>query len=97
MEKASYKTIGVFANWYAMVENRDNENILMFKAVDDAFTAGYLSMENYVCTITGDINDVKESSFSIPIDKVDLLLPNWVEILTVNTEFLGIYILKVEL
>ena len=62
MNKLSYKTIGVFANWYAMVETINNENIL-FQAVDDAFTAGYLSMENYLCTLTGDIMTLKNPHF----------------------------------
>ena len=55
MNKPSFKNICVFANWYAIDENNDRADSFKLKDVDDAFTAGYLSMENYVCIITGDI------------------------------------------
>ena len=91
MTKASYKTIGVFASWYALDEDSRSENSLIFKDVNYAFRAGYCGMENYIGTITGHINNVKESSFSIPADKISSLLPNWMESLSIDTEFVQMF------
>ena len=44
MTKASYKTIGVFASWYALDEDSRSENSLVFKDVNYAFRAGYCGM-----------------------------------------------------
>ena len=42
----------------------------------------------YVRTINADLIDVQEASFSIPANVIDTVLPNWVELLTVDTEFM---------
>ena len=76
--KESYKLIGVFANWFVLMDDTDDpsilaftplddilaftplddilafsplDDILAFTPLDDIFTAGYLSMENYMLTI----------------------------------------------
>ena len=43
--KESYKLIGVFANWFVIMDDTDDPSILAFTPLDDIFTAGYLSME----------------------------------------------------
>ena len=91
MNKPSFKNICVFANWYAIDENNDRADILKFKAVDYAFTAGYLSMENYVCTITGDISEVQETSFYISSNELESSLPNWKDVLSLVSDFFEFY------
>ena len=49
--KESYKLIGVFANWFLIMDDTDDPSILAFTPLDDIFTTGYLSMENYMLTI----------------------------------------------
>ena len=92
MEKDSHKKIGVFSNWYAMTANsfEQSESSKTFCDVNKAFKAGYLPMSYYVSTITGDLQDICESSFTISSDKLTSLLPNWNEIMTVETEFLHV-------
>ena len=77
MGKDSFKKIGVFANWYARNDSIITEDTLPFKSVDDIFVGGYVSMENYVCTIISELNDVQESSFSIPMKDITCALPDW--------------------
>ena len=76
MGKDSFKKIGVFANWYARKDNIAGET-LQFKSVDDIFVGGYISIENYVCTIISELNDVQESSFSISTEDIMRVLPDW--------------------
>ena len=63
------------------------ESSKVFTDVNNAFKAGYLSMSHYVSTITGDLQDVDESSFTISTDKLTSLLQNWNDIMSVDTEF----------
>ena len=86
MGKPTYRNIAVFANWYAMDDSNDTENIT-FKSVDTSFYAGYISMENYICTLSGDVNDIQESSFSISTRAIESSLPNWADMLSVVSEF----------
>ena len=55
MSKDSFRTIGCFANWYSGVyditSTSNSANILPFKPLN-IITIGYLSMENYVGTVS---------------------------------------------
>ena len=94
MEKETYKLIGVLANWYARFDIPDNEemqDMVSFTPLNNVFKTGYLSMDHYVCKIKdSDLihNPNEEVSFSISVNVIRLLLPNWEEELTMNTEFL---------
>ena len=58
----SKNTIGVFANWF---QAKEETSKIHFYPVD-AFTVGYLSMENYISTIDESfLNDDENSSFCI--------------------------------
>ena len=45
-------------------------------------------MENYICTINANLIDVQEASISIPANEIGTVLPNRVDLLTVDTEFM---------
>ena len=84
--KESYKLIGVFANWFVIMDGTDD--ILAFTPLDDIFTAGYLSMENYMLTIPdANLIDVEGASFAISANMIAEILPNWNELITVQSEF----------
>ena len=48
--KDSYKTIGVYANYYALFDPEIND-IIPFESLDSFFTTGYAPMENFVCLV----------------------------------------------
>ena len=95
--KESYKLIGVFANWFVIMDDTDDpsilaftplDDILAFTPLDDIFTAGYLSMENYMLTIPdANLIDVEGDSFVISANMMAEILPNWNELITVQSEF----------
>ena len=86
--KESYKLIDVFANWFVLMDDTDDPSILAFTPLDDIFTAGYLSMENYMLTIPdANLIDVEGASFAISANMIAEILPNWNELITVQSEF----------
>ena len=53
LSKESYKSIGVYANWFQGTRTLNNQdaNEVSFKPVDLVFTPGYLPMSHYVASI----------------------------------------------
>ena len=78
MTKPSFKTIGVFANWFEGTNYEEIADTVKFKPLDLLFTPGYLSMEHYVCCINDSflVFD-KDFSFSAPTDLLANVLPKW--------------------
>ena len=73
LTKNSYKTIGVFANWYIGVysDSSNADQVLPFRPLEDVFTVGYLPMEQYVGTISDDcLVSMAPFSFGILYDEV---------------------------
>ena len=78
MTKESVKNIGVLANWFqGTKQGRTIADLVAFKHVN-VFTAGYISMENYV----GKIDDSslvghEEYAFCLPVAFLNEILPQW--------------------
>ena len=63
------------------------KDAISFQPLDHAFTPGYLSMENYVATISNSILIKGSASlFAIPIESMQKLLPQWSNKLTFDME-----------
>ena len=69
LTKDSYKSISAFANWFARQDCND-PGLVKFTPLENVFTVGYISMENYLCTIP-DTNpvEIESASFAIPANK----------------------------
>ena len=80
LSKESFKSIGVYANWFQGTHALDNQiaDTVSFKPVKFSFTPGYLSMANYVATIN-DATLVENAHFSfcIPVAILKTVLPRW--------------------
>ena len=89
--KDSFKTIGVFANYFARYEIMNNENDkIHFRPLDLVFTAGYLSMEHFVTTIdetSVHASDQDGASFAIPASNMAEHIPQWVDLMSRISEF----------
>ena len=89
LTKDSYKSIGAFANLFSLVEC-DNPELLTFTPLKDVFTAGYISMKKYVCTIPdANLMTTESASFALPSNMLVEDLDNWKEMLTEQSEFLA--------
>ena len=86
----SYKNIGVFANWFARQRNEqpDSNNLILFEPLDFVFTAGYLSMDNYIATIKdSSLVDEPIATIAIPSASLNSVFPQWECLLTLSCEF----------
>ena len=82
LTKDSHKNIGVLANWFqgtrAVSGNNTSGGLITFKPIENVFTPGYLSMKHYVGSIDdSSLQENPEFSFSIPVEVVRKVLPNW--------------------
>lgn len=71
LPKESYKSIGVYANWFQGTRALDNQvaSTVSFKPVDLVFTPGYLSVGNYVASIDDStLVQNADFSFSVPLE-----------------------------
>ena len=88
MTKESHKGIGVFANWFegthkTSTDSAENAEIINFKPLDFVFAPGYVSMKHYVATIDDSaLIESAEYSFSISVDVLIKVLPQWKSRLT---------------
>ena len=81
----SFKDIGVFANWFGRKKESTSTDFILFEPVDNIFTSGFLSMENFIVCID-ESSVVYDLSAPIAIPSVYLndILPNWNKQLTMN-------------
>ncbi len=89
MTKASYKTVGAFSNWFqgTKLENVGREKNIDFKPLDLVFTPGYVSMENYICTVDDSLLILSNThAFSIPVQALKKFLPRWKEEMTFDID-----------
>ena len=90
MALESHKEIGVFANWYG-VSTFDLKSGKVYFRLTNAFTAGYLSMANYLATITADKTESTESeedaAFAISVTTIEELINDWRNTMTFNSDF----------
>ena len=89
MTKASCKTVGSFSNWFQgpKLKNVGRENSVDFKPPHLVFTPGYLSMENYICTVDDLLLILSNTpSFSIPVQALEKLLPRWKDQITFDID-----------
>ena len=82
LTKVSCKNIGVLENWFQGTRVVSGSNasggLVTFKAIENAFTPGYLPMKHYVGSIDeSSLQENLEFSFSIPVQVVQKVLPNW--------------------
>ncbi len=80
ISKDSHKSIGCFTIWFqaTRLEEFKIKDAISFKPLDNAFTPGYLSMENYAATISNSILiDAGALPFAIPTESMQKLLPQW--------------------
>ena len=78
MRKPSFKTIGVFANWFQGFKYAEGEDMVNFKPLEFFFKPGYLSMDNYMCTINDTFLEFNaDCSFSISSSLLTDVLPDW--------------------
>ena len=83
----SWKTIGVFANWYKAIQPLERNTKVLFNPAE-GFTTGYLPMENYVSKINEThLEDDDNASFSISKNYLEDIHPNWKNLLTFNAVF----------
>ena len=89
MSIESYKEIGVFANYFARVEDATND-IILFQPLDLVFTAGYLSMEHYTIDETFvAASNRTDITFAIPVGSINQIVPEWKNLLSFITEFIS--------
>ena len=87
LSQPSYTTIGAFGNWYAREDSNDNPNLVEFVPIRHAFQIGYVSMENYICTVpNGNFVTTESGSFAIPRSMEIANLPNWQAMLTTRSD-----------
>ena len=89
MDIDSYKTIGVFCNYFARCENK-KKDFIPFLPLDHVFTAGYLCLENYICTINENLISTSEDesiTFEIDVNAFKKALPKWESLLSSHNEF----------
>ena len=89
MTKDSYKNIGLFANWYVGVYSNSfhGMSLLPFKPLEDLFTIGYLSMEQYVSTVDEEsLVYLDDFSFGLPYAEITKIVPKWFTELTLEKE-----------
>ena len=89
--KDSYKTIGVYANYYARYGS-ENNGLIPFESLDSVFTTGYAAMENFVCLVnSSSVVDSHQDgvAFSIKLDHLVELLPNWEQIICMKRDFIS--------
>ncbi len=85
MTKPSFKTIGVFANWFEGTNYEEIADTVKFKPLELLFTPGYLSMEHYVCCINDSFSVFdKDFSFPVPTDLLANVLPKWRDRITLT-------------
>ena len=82
LTKDSCKNIGVLANWFqgtrAVSGSNASGGLVTFKPIENVFTPGYLPMKHYVGSIDeSSLQENLEFSFSIPVQVVQKVLPNW--------------------
>lgn len=80
LSKESYKSIGVYANWFQGTRALDNQvaSTVSFKPVDLVFTPGYLAVGNYVASIDDStLVQNADFSFSVPVEILKTALPRW--------------------
>ena len=78
MRKPSFKTIGVFANWFQGFKYAEGEDMVKFKPLEFFFKPGYLSMDTYMCTINDTFLEFNaDCSFSISSSLLTDVLPDW--------------------
>ena len=99
MTKTSCKTVGSSSNWFqgTKLENVGRENSVDVKPLDLVFTPGYLSMENYICTVDDSLLILSNThSFSIPVQALEKLLPRWKDQITfyIDTEDLHAFFIR---
>ena len=88
LSEPSYKTIGVFGNWYAQEDNIKKQDLIEFVPIRHAFHIGYVSMENYVCTVpNANFISTDSGSFTIPRNMEIANLPNWQAMLAKRSDF----------
>ena len=89
MTKESFKTIGVFANWYIGVYSDSShvDQVLPFMPFENLFSIGYLPMDQYVNTISDEcLVSVIDFSFGIPYVEITKIIPNWFKELTLENK-----------
>ena len=87
MTKESFKNIGLFANWFIGVYSNEfhGMQILPFKPLEDLFTIGYMSMEQYISTIDDEsLIYLEDFSFGIPYAEITKIVPKWFNELTLE-------------
>ena len=80
LTKESYKSIGVYANWFQGTRALNNQdfNKVSFKPVELVFTPGYLPMSYYIASIDDStLLYNADFSFSIPVEILKTALPRW--------------------
>lgn len=85
MSLESFKTIGVFANWYSASVSVDQQKVSFIPV--DSFTTGYLPMENYVSTISESyLEEDENASFCISKNSLQKMNANWEKLLSFDTD-----------
>ena len=80
LTKATYKNIGVFANWFqgTRISQDRRVDVVEFKPLELIFTPGYISLTHYIASIDDStMIESSDNSFSLPIDVVRKVLPQW--------------------
>ena len=83
--KKDHKSIGAFANWFAVSEFENND--VHFSPLMNIFTQGYISMEKYVCTIPECNISMTQTGFKLSSTMRILDIENWKDMLTNLSEF----------
>ena len=84
LSKDSKTNIGVLCNWYQCVSFNDEE--VFFRPLN-TYTAGYLTLENYYCTIPdSSLLSEEDFSFAILISNISKVISNWKADLVVDAD-----------
>ena len=80
-----YRSIGVFANWFAMFNLSDST--VEFRPLVNVFTQGYISMENYLSTIPDSNVTTTENGFFLQSNMVIENVDNWKNVMSKISDF----------
>ena len=79
--------IGTHANWFSRRERTDTD-LVYFEPLELIFTAGYLSMRNYVATIDeSSIAYEPDATIAIKSASLNAILPGWEEMISLSDKF----------
>ena len=77
--KISYKTVGVYAHYYALKDEKISD-LIPFEPLESIFITGYLTLENFVCVMNSSFfvdSEDNSVAFFVRSNEMASIIPNW--------------------